>query len=151
MPRARQPQRAPSRLKATRTVCPRCGASSKSLAMENPRLPYSRVRQAGMAAPTTTYRMWKRLSERPGGSRLVLRRGDGAGSVPIGVGLAGGETEVSRRRRQRSLLGFGRGSARRWGHREPLSCRDRPDRTHKDRFSDSGRVSDNRRCGAQRV
>ena len=47
MPRARQPKRAPSRLKATRTVCPRCGASSKSLAMENPRLPYSRVRQAG--------------------------------------------------------------------------------------------------------
>ena len=23
-----------------------------------------------MAAPTTTYRMWKRLAERPGGSRL---------------------------------------------------------------------------------
>jgi hypothetical protein len=23
-----------------------------------------------MAAPTTTYRMWKRLSERPGGTRL---------------------------------------------------------------------------------
>jgi hypothetical protein len=23
-----------------------------------------------MAAPTTTYRMWKRLAERPGGTRL---------------------------------------------------------------------------------
>src|SRR4051812_33310769 len=38
------PGQARTRLKATRTVCPRCGASSKSLDMGDDGLPYSRVR-----------------------------------------------------------------------------------------------------------
>src|SRR3954453_18773303 len=32
-------------------------------------LPYSRVRKSALAAATTTYRTWKRLAGRPGGTR----------------------------------------------------------------------------------
>jgi acyl-coenzyme A thioesterase PaaI-like protein len=53
-----------------------------------------------MAAPTTTYRMWKRLSERPGGSRLfsaaaMVRVPYFASIVPHVVRMEPGFAEVT--------------------------------------------------------
>src|SRR3981189_2097739 len=53
-----------------------------------------------MAAPTTTYRMWKRLSERPGGSRLfsaaaMVRVPYFASIVPHVVRMEPGFAEVA--------------------------------------------------------
>ena len=53
-----------------------------------------------MAAPTTTYRMWKRLSERPGGTRLfsaaaMVRVPYFASIVPHVVRMEPGFAEVT--------------------------------------------------------
>ena len=53
-----------------------------------------------MAAPTTTYRMWKRLAERPGGSRLfsiaaMARVPYFASVLPHVVGMEPGLAEVT--------------------------------------------------------
>jgi hypothetical protein len=53
-----------------------------------------------MAAPTTTYRMWKRLSERPGGTRLfsaaaMVRVPYFASIVPHVVRMEPGYSEVT--------------------------------------------------------
>ena len=54
-----------------------------------------------MAAPTTTYRMWKRLAERPGGTRLFSGSRDGASVVfrvhrtACGVRMEPGFAEVA--------------------------------------------------------
>ena len=52
-----------------------------------------------MAAPTTTYRMWKRLAERPGGSRLF----SAAAIAPL-AGLALSAKLVARRPNEADLL-----------------------------------------------
>ena len=46
-------------------------ASGARTAQARTASPYSRVRYVGMTSPTSTYAAWRRLSGRPGGTRLV--------------------------------------------------------------------------------
>src|SRR6185312_10658461 len=61
---------------------------------------YSRVRLLGMVGPTTTFRMWKRLAGRPGGTRLfsaaaMVRVPYFASIVPHVVTMEPGFAEVT--------------------------------------------------------
>ena len=64
------------------------------------RLSYSRVRYADLAAPSTTYQMWKRLAGRPRGTRLfsaaaMVRVPYFASIVPHVVRMEPGFAEVT--------------------------------------------------------